>query len=133
MVAESINLLKQFIQIEHIDISEENIVGVKLPIFNSVKFKIADYSYLNSPHWFDPFINSICSLVEIDLQINVALSRSQLLAKSIQTVTQRKNLFEKVLIPTTVKHIRLIQIFLADNERAAVVRSKLAKKKRQLM
>jgi V/A-type H+-transporting ATPase subunit D len=41
------------------------------------------------------------------------------------------NLFDKILIPTAKKNIQKIQIYLADAERAAVVRSKLTKRMRQ--
>jgi V/A-type H+-transporting ATPase subunit D len=53
-----------------------------------------------------------------------------LLDDAVHKVTQRVNLFEKVLIPRTREHIRRIRIYLADAERAAVVRSKIAKRKR---
>lgn len=132
MVNESIMLLKSFIKIEQISIEEENIVGVRLPILKSIKFSIEPYPYLNTPHWFDALIQHITELIELRIRMKLALTREQRLAKAIQTVTQRENLFEKVLIPQSLKHIRLIQIFLADNERAGVVSSKIAKKKRQL-
>jgi V/A-type H+-transporting ATPase subunit D len=45
-------------------------------------------------------------------------------------VSQRVNLFEKVLIPDAKGDIARIQIFLSDVERAAVVTSKIAKAKR---
>lgn len=45
----------------------------------------------------------------------------------MRRVTQRVNLFEKVLIPKAEENIRRITIFLSDQERAAVVRSKIAK------
>ena len=47
----------------------------------------------------------------------------------MRKVTQRVNLFEKVLIPRTREQIRRIRIYLSDAERAAVVRSKIAKRK----
>lgn len=131
MVNEYINTLNPLIKIERLELEEENIVGVKLPVFKSIQFNIIDYSYLNTPHWFESLIHLVCELLEIRLRIKIALSRSRLLEQAIQTVTQRKNLFEKVLIPNALSHIRLIQIFLSDNERAGVVRSKIAKKKRQ--
>ena len=42
-------------------------------------------------------------------------------------MTQRTNLFEKILIPRARENIRKIQIHLADADRAAVVRSKITK------
>jgi V/A-type H+/Na+-transporting ATPase subunit D len=49
---------------------------------------------------------------------------------AVRRVTQRVNLFEKVLIPNAKRDIARIQIFLSDVERAAVVTSKIAKGKR---
>ena len=46
-------------------------------------------------------------------------------------MTQRFNLFDKVLIPRARDNIRRIAIYLADAERAAVVNSKIAKRKRE--
>jgi V/A-type H+/Na+-transporting ATPase subunit D len=51
---------------------------------------------------------------------------------AVRRVTQRVNLFEKVLIPNAKQNIARIQIFLSDVERAAVVTSKIAKGKRAL-
>ncbi|RUR05897.1 V-type ATP synthase subunit D [Legionella sp. km772] len=133
MINESIKLLKSLIKVEQVSIEEENIVGVRLPVFKNLKLRIEPYPYLNTPHWFDSLIQHIKELTEFRIRMKLACLRAQRLAKAIQTVTQRKNLFEKVLIPNALKHIRLIQIFLADNERAGVVRSKIAKKKRQLL
>lgn len=133
MVNEHLKVITQYIKVKQIDVQEENIVGVKLPVLKSIQLTILDYPYLNTPHWFEPLIHRIAELLEIRLGLKLGLLRLQLLDKAIQTVTQRKNLFEKVLIPNALTHIRLIQIFLSDNERAAVVRSKIAKKKRQLL
>ncbi len=53
-----------------------------------------------------------------------------LLEEAVRKATQRVNLVEKVLIPRSRAHIKKIRIYLSDEERAAVVRSKIAKKKR---
>jgi V/A-type H+-transporting ATPase subunit D len=57
----------------------------------------------------------------------VAAERVRRLEQAVRRTTQRVNLFDKILIPTTKKNIKRIQIFLGDTERAAVVRSKIAK------
>ena len=56
--------------------------------------------------------------------------RLELLDEAVRTITQRVNLFDKVLIPRAQANIKRIRIFLADGERAAVVRAKIAKAKR---
>lgn len=132
MIAGAMDRISKFLQIQDILITEENIVGVKLPVLKSIVFKPIDYVYFNTPQWFEKLIHVLHEKIELQIRMRLVLKRQLLLAKSIQTVTQRKNLFEKVLIPKSLNNIRLIQIFLADNERAAVVRSKIAKKKRML-
>jgi V/A-type H+-transporting ATPase subunit D len=50
---------------------------------------------------------------------------------AVRRITQRVNLFEKVLIPQTRENIRRINVYLGDAERAAVVGAKIAKRKRE--
>ena len=54
------------------------------------------------------------------------------LKSAARTITQRVNLFSKVLIPEAEENIKKIGLFLSDQERAGVVRSKLAKQKKLL-
>ena len=53
------------------------------------------------------------------------------LGQAVRRTTQRVNLFDKVLIPTAQGNIKRIQVAMADAERAAVVRSKISKGKRE--
>ncbi|WP_338092350.1 V-type ATP synthase subunit D [Legionella parisiensis] len=130
MVTSAKNMFSELIQIREISLAEENIVGVKLPVLKALVFNRKHYSYFNTPQWIEKFIEVLQKKIELKLLLQISIERQRLLSKAIQTVTQRKNLFEKVLIPKALNNIRLIQIFLSDNERAAVVRSKIAKKKR---
>lgn len=132
MIADQSFDLNNLIKVESTTISDENIVGVRLPQVKQINFNEKKYEYFNSPVWLDDFVIALKNLIEMKIRLQNANARILLLDKALKTVTQRKNLFEKVLIPKTKKMIRYIQIFLADNERAAVVRSKIAKKKRQL-
>ena len=54
-----------------------------------------------------------------------------LIANELRVTTQRVNLFEKVKIPECSENIRVIQIYLGDQQTAAVGRSKIAKRKMQ--
>jgi V/A-type H+-transporting ATPase subunit D len=69
-------------------------------------------------------------MLQLRLRIQVERRCLTLLDEAVRTITQRVNLFDKVLIPQARDNIRRIQIFLADGERAAVVRAKIAKGKR---
>lgn len=55
----------------------------------------------------------------------------RLLARELRVTTQRVNLFEKVKIPETKANIKRITVYLGDEQVAAVVRSKISKKKLQ--
>jgi len=64
------------------------------------------------------------------LRLQVYRERVERMKGAVRRVSQRVNLFEKVLIPNAKRDIARIQIFLSDVERAAVVSSKIAKAKR---
>jgi V/A-type H+-transporting ATPase subunit D len=68
-------------------------------------------------------------IVAYDLEIAVLNEQIALLAAELRTTTQRVNLFEKVKIPETKDNIRQINIYLGDQQTAAVVRGKIAKGK----
>ena len=53
----------------------------------------------------------------------------RILSKELRTTSQRVNLFEKVKIPEAKENIRVINIFLGDQQTSGVARSKLAKGK----
>jgi V/A-type H+-transporting ATPase subunit D len=69
------------------------------------------------------------AMLRLRIERQVVSRRLALLEEASRTVTQRVNLFSKVMIPTVDKQIARIDLYLADQERAAVVRSKLAKQK----
>jgi V/A-type H+-transporting ATPase subunit D len=78
----------------------------------------------------DILVDQLKQMVEQKTRIDVAAERVRLLEQAERRITQRVNLFDKILIPTAKKNIKKIQIYLADAERAAVVRSKITKKMR---
>ena len=55
----------------------------------------------------------------------------ELLDAELRTTSQRVNLFEKVKIPEAKENIRVIQVYIGDQQTAAVVRGKISKKKIQ--
>ena len=92
---------------------------------------VAEYSMLAKPHWVDMLVEQLKQMVEQKTRIEVAAERVRLIEQAERKITQRVNLFDKILIPTAKKNIKKIQIYLADAERAAVVRSKITKRKRK--
>ncbi|MBX3416788.1 MAG: V-type ATP synthase subunit D [Pirellulaceae bacterium] len=123
--------LASLIRIREVRIGEENLVGTKLPVAERVDFELREYSRMVMPFWVDLLIGNLEQMVELNVLLQVREERVKLLDYAARRITQRVNLFEKVLIPRAEESIRKIVIFLSDQERAAVVRSKIAKNKSQ--
>ncbi len=111
------------------DLGEENVVGVRLPVLERIECSVADYSLLAKPAWVDVLVERLKDAAEQRTRVAVAAERVRILEVQEKRVTQRVNLFDKILIPTARRNIQRIQIYLGDAERAAVARSKLAKSK----
>ena len=122
---------KGIVSLKNANLSEENLLGVRLPILDGVELDIAPYSFIASPLWFDAYVSAMKEAITLKVRNQVEIRRITLLEEALQVITQRVNLFDKVLIPSAQKNIRTIRIALSDMERAGVVRSKLAKSKRQ--
>lgn len=109
----------------------QNVAGVRLPIVESVEIHRASYSLLVRPHWVDAFVERLAEGIRLRIDAEIARERLALLEAAVVKITQRVNLFEKVLVPQALDNIRRINVFLGDAERSAVVGAKLAKRKRE--
>jgi V/A-type H+-transporting ATPase subunit D len=121
--------LAGLLRVTGVEIKEINVVGVRVPELGQVSFDVTKYSVLAKPFWVDHLVDAAKSLAELRLRREVQHRRTMVLADALRKVTQRVNLFEKVLIPQAQDNIRKINIFLADSQRVAVVRSTIAKAK----
>lgn len=122
--------LNGLVRVKHVELGRENVVGTWLPTLQDIQVEIRRYGYISKPHWLEPLTEALTASARLRIEAMVAERRVALLNAAVRTVTQRVNLFDKVLIPQTREHIKRIRIALSDAERAAVVRSKIAKKKR---
>ena len=111
-------------------LGSENLVGTRLPTLERIEVEIRPYALLAKPHWVDSVAGMLRDMLELRIRIQVAERRLALLEAAVKTITQRVNLFDKVLIPRTRANIKKIRIYLSDGEMSAVVRSKIAKAKR---
>jgi V/A-type H+-transporting ATPase subunit D len=121
--------IASLIRVSAVRIEEENMLGTQLPVVRQVEFQTLPYSMLVTPFWVDGLLDALERLSSLEIEQQVADERVTRLELASRRITQRVNLFEKVLIPRAEEHIRRIVIFLSDQERAAVVRSKIAKNK----
>ena len=122
--------LTDLVTLKKVALDSENIMGVHLPIINSVEVEVRKYSFLAKPQWVEGVVIKLKELLRMQIQVQVETERLKLLNAAVRTITQRVNLFDKVLIPRAQKNIKRIKIYLSDAERAAVVNAKLAKNKR---
>lgn len=122
--------LSGLVRIRRVDIVEEDVLGVSLPALKAVEFATADYSLLATPFWIDDLVACLREVVTFRIRLHVYRERAARMQSAVRRITQRVNLFDKVLIPDAKGNIARIQIFLSDIGRAAVVTSKIAKRKR---
>ena len=120
------------VSIDSVVIEEENLVGARLPVAREVRFKTAPYSMLAKPFWVDFLVERLQQMATLRVHLQVRRERVRRLHQQVRRITQRVNLFEKVLIPDAKENIKRIQIGLGEQERSAVVRSKIAKRKHAL-
>ena len=117
------NLLK----IESLTTEAGNIAGVDIPVFQGIEFQEAEYSLFSIPLWVDKALEFLKQITTLHVEISVLQEQIKRLGDELRITTQRVNLFEKVKIPETREHIRIIRIYLGDQQTAAVVRGKIAK------
>ncbi|UCF99021.1 MAG: V-type ATP synthase subunit D [Spirochaetaceae bacterium] len=115
--------------VESLDTEIGNIAGVDIPVFRNIEFEESPYDLFALPLWVDEAIQRVKYLCTLDAKIHVLEKQAELLGEELRITSQRVNLFEKVKIPETRENIRIIQIYLGDEQTAAVVRGKIAKKK----
>ena len=115
--------------VDRIEKEKGNIAGVEVPVFKELVFKRIEYDLNYYPLWVDKALEELKNIAKYDALVSTLEERIELLSKELRTTTQRVNLFEKVKIPETKENIRVIGIYLQDQQTSAVVRGKIAKKK----
>lgn len=123
--------LKGLVTLKSVRMGERNVVGQRVPQVEDIEVAVTAYGYLVRPHWVDLVAARLKDVLRLHVEIRVAQREIELLAGAVTKVTQRVNLFEKVLIPNAQANIRRIDIALGDMERSAVVNSKIGKRKRE--
>jgi V/A-type H+/Na+-transporting ATPase subunit D len=104
-----------------------NIAGVVVPVFQEIVFQRAVPDLFATPSWVDDGIRMLEQLVRLRIERRILDEQKRLLAEELRVTSQRVNLFEKVKIPECRENIRVIRIFLGDQQTADVARAKIAK------
>ncbi|MFO7849136.1 MAG: V-type ATP synthase subunit D [Spirochaetia bacterium] len=121
--------IESLVKVKHIERETGNIAGVDIPVFKNLEFEDLGWDLFEKPLWVDRGVEAVKKIAAYDAEIEVLRTQLELLADELRITTQRVNLFEKVMIPDTKENIRRIQIYLGDQQTAAVVRGKMAKNK----
>jgi len=118
---------KDILKITKLKTGMGNIAGVAIPIFEGAEFETAPYDLFGTPLWLDMAVEKMAQALLLDLEAEIVEEQRKRLDHELRVTTQRVNLFEKVKIPETKGSIKKIQVYLGDQQTAAVVRGKIAK------
>jgi len=121
--------VEKLIKIDKVVKAKGNIAGVTIPVFKELTFVPISYNLADYPLWVDKGLERLRDLARYDALIATLEQQVRLLESELRITSQRVNLFEKVKIPEAKENIRRIAIYLGDQQTAAVVRGKIAKKK----
>jgi V/A-type H+/Na+-transporting ATPase subunit D len=106
-----------------------NIAGIDIPVFRGVDFIDEAVDFFLTPLWVDRGIEVCKDRIRLLAELDTAEKQQNIIRDELRITTQRIKLFEEVKIPESRENIRVIQIFLGDQQTAAVVRGKIAKSK----
>ena len=118
----------EILKISKVKSSQGNIAGVVIPIFEGAEFETSVYDLARTPLWLDTAVEEIKKVFLLDLEAQVVEEQRKRLSHELRITTQRVNLFEKIKIPEARGNIKKIQVYLGDQQTAAVVRGKIAKR-----
>ncbi len=121
--------LESLIDFERVTVDQGNIAGVEVPLFREAVINLKTPDLLQSPAWVDDVLLALKELLTIKAERETLEEERRRIQDELQTTAQRVNLFEKVKIPECKENIRVIKIYLGDEQTAAVARGKIAKKR----
>ena len=118
----------EILKITRIKTGHGNIAGVSIPLFEGAEFEVFPYDLTGTPLWLDLAVERLKQVFMLDLEERIVEEQRRRLDHELRVTTQRVNLFEKIKIPETRENIKKIQVYLGDQQTAAVVRGKIAKR-----
>ncbi len=120
---------EQYLRLVKVEETTANVAGVTIPVVENAVFDRQEPDLFATPPWIDAGVRVLEQLIRLRLERGFLEMAHQRLQDELRTTTQRVNLFEKVKIPEARENIRIIRIFLGDQQTAEVARGKIAKKK----
>lgn len=119
--------LERYLRVTRVVVTEGNIAGVTIPVLEKIEFEREIPDFFATPTWVDDALDMLESMTQVRVTLDVLREQLRRVAEELRVTTQRVNLFEKVKIPECQENLRVIRIFLGDQQTAEVVRGKIAK------
>lgn len=116
-----------WLKVSRLETDTANIAGVEIPVLRALEFATAGHDLFLTPPWVDEALLLLADLARLDVEVGLLRRQVERLDAELRVTSQRVNLFEKVKIPEAIEGIRRINIYLGDQQTAAVVRGKIAK------
>lgn len=123
------NEFPNVLYIDNIDIEQEKIIGVKVPVLKEIGFKMADFSWWHYPAWLPTGIQLVKQALSTEIEIEILEQQIDILNQARKKTTQKVNLYEKEQIPAMQEAILKIKRFLEDKENISKAGQKIMKKK----
>lgn len=119
------------VRIADVELTEQKIAGVRMPVLHDVKFERKAYDLFSSPVWYADGVAMLEKLARLGIEYEVYNRKMELLDYARRKTTQKVNLYEKVQIPGYEDAIRKIKRFMEDEENLSKSAQKIVKTKQQ--
>ena len=117
------------LQVKDVRLDFRKIAGVKTPIFREVLFGVSRFSLIAAPSWLPAGMMLLKQAAQLQIQIDVAKKKVEILEYARKKTTQKVNLYEKVQIPEYQQAILKIKRFMEDEENLAKSSQKILKER----
>ena len=119
------------LRVKDVELMEQKIAGVRIPVLAGVSFEQKPYDLFSSPVWYADGVELLKRLAELGVEYEVYNRKMELLDYARRKTTQKVNLYEKVQIPGYEDAIRKIKRFMEDEENLSKSAQKIVKTRQQ--
>ena len=82
MLADKSIHVHHLVKISALEMGEENIVGVHVPVVKQLTIDVAEYSLFTEPHWVDQLVVQLKKMMQLKVQRQVEQQRLERLAEA---------------------------------------------------
>jgi len=117
------------LNVDDVKLDIRKIAGVKTPVFRDVLFSLKQFSLFSFPAWISEGLAVLREAAKLQIKIEVARKKMEVLEYARKKTTQKVNLYEKVQIPEYQTAILKIKRFLEDDENLSKSSQKVLKER----